>query len=85
MDAYTTSPGVAVVPAAHLTIQSADWPNASDVARQYIQLMFSPKGSFSLQESHMLLDTTGVAPTLLPQPAGSIGTLAFLRRNDADE
>ncbi|KDO35459.1 hypothetical protein SPRG_00306 [Saprolegnia parasitica CBS 223.65] len=78
MDAYTTSPGVAVVPAAHLAVQSADWHHALDVARQYIRTMFSPSGSFSLQLSHLLLDATGVSPTPSLRPAGSIGTVAFL-------
>ncbi|EQC31013.1 hypothetical protein SDRG_11200 [Saprolegnia diclina VS20] len=48
------------------------------MAHQSIQMMYSLQASLSLQLSHLLLDATGVAPTLLPPRANSVGTVAFL-------
>ncbi|KDO35460.1 hypothetical protein SPRG_18790 [Saprolegnia parasitica CBS 223.65] len=78
MDAYKASHGVAIVPAAHLTIESDDWREAMDtVMRQHIADAFLPQGAFSLQLSHFVLDFKGSASSLVPttRPARTVGSV----------
>ncbi|EQC39390.1 hypothetical protein SDRG_03592 [Saprolegnia diclina VS20] len=80
MDAYKSSHGVAIVPAAHLTIESDDWREAMDtVVRQHITDAFLSEGAFSLQLSHFVLDFKGSASSLVPatRPARSVGTVCL--------
>ncbi|EQC28437.1 hypothetical protein SDRG_13765 [Saprolegnia diclina VS20] len=76
----TSEDGVAVVPAAHLAFESADWHQMLDAACQHLTAKFASQNAVSLELSHLVLDSKGSAASLVParRPAHSMGTMYLL-------